>query len=168
MDWPVANKAILFDRVCPRLLCACGLRDGVWLVMVGSAECGEPCEMVRETLTKAQAKAGEIMSFGYSTSWKCVRLCRGLDARLMMLLFVGSVDARAPLINDKGEETVVALEFNITAVPALLYYAYGPKAVIPSHTINPDVIGALVGRGLKYFLKYERCPCVCTAPSVLV
>lgn len=67
MDWPVANKAILFDRVCPRLLCACGLRDGVWLVMVGSAECGEPCEMVRETLTKAQAKAGEIMSFGYST-----------------------------------------------------------------------------------------------------
>ena len=71
----------------------------------------------------------------------------------MCVLVLAAVDARAPLINDKGEETVVALEFNVTAVPSLLYYAYGPKRVIPSHTISHEVMGALAGRGLKYFLK---------------
>jgi len=47
----------------------CGVlgSDGVWLVLVGSTDCGEGCELARELLTKAQAKAGEIMSFAYST-----------------------------------------------------------------------------------------------------
>lgn len=64
-----------------------------------------------------------------------------------------AVDARAPIINEKGEETVAALEFNITAVPALLYYAYGPKGVLPAHTIEPQIVGSLVQRGVKFFLK---------------
>ena len=75
------------------------------------------------------------------------------DAPALMLMAPPPVDARAPIINEKGEETVAALEFNITAVPALLYYAYGPKGVLPAHTIEPQIVGSLVQRGVKYFLK---------------
>jgi len=74
-----------------------------------------------------------------------------LTTRCVLLLC--PVDARGPLVNDKGEETVVALEFNITQVPALLYYSYGPKKVVPSHVISAELVASLIGRGLKPFLR---------------
>lgn len=105
--------------------------DGVMLVLITTHDCGEACERSKSTMAAAQEKAGDLISFAY-------------------------MDARAPIINDDGVESVVAVEFNVTSVPALLLYTYGPKGVIPMQKIQPQVTAALLGSGLKQFLKTLR------------
>eukprot|EP00500_Bicosoecida_sp_ms1_P013927 CAMPEP_0203817142 /NCGR_PEP_ID=MMETSP0115-20131106/18338_1 /ASSEMBLY_ACC=CAM_ASM_000227 /TAXON_ID=33651 /ORGANISM="Bicosoecid sp, Strain ms1" /LENGTH=466 /DNA_ID=CAMNT_0050726059 /DNA_START=164 /DNA_END=1564 /DNA_ORIENTATION=+ len=106
--------------------------DGVWLIgVVNDAQCGEPCEVVKETLQAAHEKAGDLVN-------------------------LATIDAFQMIEGDDGEMVSLQEAFNITTLPSMLLYSYGPKVMLKGIKMDAQTVLALAGQGPKAFLKYLR------------
>lgn len=46
--------------------------DGIWLIAVhNDVQCGEPCQIVADTLQAAHTKVGDLVNFATSVSHRC-------------------------------------------------------------------------------------------------
>lgn len=66
------------------------------------------------------------------------------------------MDAHGIIVGKSGEYVEVYQEFNVTGLPSILLYTYGPKRILPAVAIDAQTTGALVSRGSKFFLKQLR------------
>lgn len=106
--------------------------DSVWLIaIVSDAQCGEPCDLVADVFQEVHDRVGDVVS-------------------------LASVDAFEIIKGKDGEHRPLMEEHNITALPALLMYTYGPKKLIGGLKIEAQVTMSLVGRGPKTFMKNLR------------